>query len=279
MMPSTPWACAPGESPRAQPNEKKTAAKRKDKIRFFIDKKAVARQLSVVDRRIRWVMRVATSRQEWWNLWWRLPLLPSIIDHQSKISEQLVPIIAATRLVTGLTNQPFDLSRIETEGGAGTADDVFLHHDGAEIVRAIFQSDLADLRPLGDPRALDVGNIVEKYAGQCLHAQVFSGTGRMIDFQDRVLRLKRPADERGKPAARVLLVAQPLQVLDAILDRFDVAKHHRRARLQAELVRHLHHLEPLIALAFERRDSLPDGIDQNLAAAARDRTKPRFLKT
>ncbi len=44
-------------------------------------------------------------------------------------------------------------------------------------------------------------------------------------------------------------------------------------------MRHLHHLEPLVALAFERRDSLPDGIDQNLAAAAGDRTKPRFLKT
>ena len=100
----------------------------------------------------------------------------------------------------------------------------------------------------------------------------------MIDFQDRVLRLKRPADECGKPTARVLLVAQPLQVLDAILDRFDVAKHHRRTRLQAELVRHLHHLEPLVALTFERRDSLPDGIDQNLAAAAWDRTKSRFLK-
>ena len=52
----------------------------------------------------------------------------------------------------------------------------------------------------------------------------------MIDFQDRVLRLKRPADECGKPTARVLLVAQPLQVLDAIFDRFDVAKHHRRTR-------------------------------------------------
>ena len=44
-------------------------------------------------------------------------------------------------------------------------------------------------------------------------------------------------------------------------------------------MRHLHHLEPLVALAFEWRDSLPDGIDQNLAAAARDRTKSRFLKT
>src|SRR5262245_24511383 len=168
---------------------------------------------------------------------------------------------------------------METEGGAGAADDVFLHHDGAEIVRAIFQSDLADLRPLRDPRALDVGNVVEKYAGQCLHAQVFGGTGRMIDFQDCVLWLKRPANERSKPAAGVLLVAQPLQVLDAILDRFDVAKHHRRTRFQSELVRHLHDLEPLVALAFERRDSLPDGIDQNLAAAARNRTKPSFLET
>src|SRR4029453_6272173 len=98
--------------------------------------------------------------------------LPPIINHQSEISEQLVPIIAAARVVAGLADQSFDLFRVEPEGGAGTADNVFLHHAGAEIIRAVFQRDLADLRPLGDPRALDIGNVVEKYAGQRLRAQV-----------------------------------------------------------------------------------------------------------
>ncbi len=44
-----------------------------------------------------------------------------------------------------------------------------------------------------------------------------------------VLGLERPADERREAAGLVLQLPQPLQVLDPLGQRFDVAEHHRGA--------------------------------------------------
>ena len=81
-----------------------------------------------------------------------------------------------------------------------------------------------------------------------------------------------------KPPVSSCWSREPLQMFDPILDRLDVTEHHRRARLQAQFVRDLHHFEPLVALAFERRDSVAHAIHQNLAAAAGDRAEPGFLE-
>ena len=85
--------------------------------------------------------------------------------------------------------------------------------------------------------------------------------------------LEGPADERGEAAGGVLLIAQALQMFDAIVERLDVAEHHRRARIQAELVRDRHDFEPLVALALQRRDLVAHAIDENLAATAGDRCR------
>src|SRR5439155_5011767 len=88
-----------------------------------------------------------------------------------------------------------------------------------------------------------------------------------------------PADESGESAARVLLIAQTLQMLDAIFDCLYVAEHHRRARLQSELMRDLHHFEPFGGVAFQRRNSFSDTIDQNLSSPARDRAQARLFES
>src|SRR4029434_2340173 len=93
-----------------------------------------------------------------------------------------------------------------------------------------------------------------------------------------MLRLKRPTDERGEPAAAVLLVANALQMLYPILDCLDVAEHHGGARFQSELVRNLHHLQPLIAVDLQWRNFLSHPVDQNFTAAARDRAKAGGFK-
>ncbi len=67
-------------------------------------------------------------------------------------------------------------------------------------------------------------------------------------------------------------------MLDPIFDRLHVAEHHGRARFQTELVRRLHHFEPGVGIAFERRDSFPHPIDQDFAAAARDRPQPGLFE-
>src|ERR1044072_2472794 len=88
----------------------------------------------------------------------------------------------------------------------------------------------------------------------------------MFDLQDGMLRLKRPADERCKSTAAVLLIANTLQMFEPLFNGFHVSKHHRRARFQSELVGYLHYLQPLIAVNFQWRNFLPHPIHENFSA-------------
>src|SRR5919106_449330 len=88
-----------------------------------------------------------------------------------------------------------------------------------------------------------------------------------------MLGLKRPADERGEPAAAILLFANALQMLDALLDCLDVAEHHRGTRFQSELVRNLHHFQPLVAVDLQWRNFLAYPIHKNFAATTRNRSE------
>src|SRR6266496_435545 len=93
-----------------------------------------------------------------------------------------------------------------------------------------------------------------------------------------MLRLKRPADERGEPAASILLFANALQMLDPILDCLDVAEHHGGTRFQSELMRNLHHLQPLVAIDLQWRNFLSHPVNEYLATAARNRAEPCFFE-
>ena len=101
-----------------------------------------------------------------------------------------------------------------------------------------------------DPGTLDVLDIVQENSGERLRPQIFRHTGGIVDLEHGVLRLKRPANERREAGALILLRPNALQMLDSIFNRLDMAEHHRRARFQPELVRHLHYLEPFIAVDF-----------------------------
>ena len=67
-------------------------------------------------------------------------------------------------------------------------------------------------------------------------------------------------------------------MFDPVPDRFHVTEHHRRARLQSQLMRDLHHFQPRVRIAFQRRDPVADAIDQNFAAAAGDRAEAGLLE-
>src|SRR5436309_640526 len=93
-----------------------------------------------------------------------------------------------------------------------------------------------------------------------------------------MLRLKRPADKSSESPAAILLITDTLQMLDPFFNRLDMTEHHRRARSQPELVRDLHHFQPLIAVNFQRRNLLAHAINQNFAAAARNGAQPRVFE-
>ena len=61
--------------------------------------------------------------------------------------------------------------------GARAGDHVLFHHHAAHVVGAETQSNLANVRPHGDPARADRMNVVEVQAAECLGAQVFRCTG------------------------------------------------------------------------------------------------------
>ena len=106
------------------------------------------------------------------------------------------------RLVAEVADEPLHVADGHAEGRAGLRDDVFLNHDAAQIIRAVFQRHLADLQALRDPRALEVLKIIEVNPRERLHPQILvRADGRGAEL--RVLGLKRPRDERGEVAADV----------------------------------------------------------------------------
>ena len=92
---------------------------------------------------------------------------------------------------------------MESERGPSARHDVLFHHDGPEIVGTVVEGELADFGALGDPRTLQVFDVVEEDAGECLHAEVLGGSDG-FGFEDGVLRLERPADEGGEPSGAIL---------------------------------------------------------------------------
>ena len=64
------------------------------------------------------------------------------------------------RLVAELFDEPVHVRHGHAEGRARLRHDIFLDHDAAQIVRAIFQRDLPDFQTLRDPRTLNIREIV-----------------------------------------------------------------------------------------------------------------------
>ena len=90
--------------------------------------------------------------------------------------------------------------------------------------------------------------------------------------------LERPRDECAKAARLVLELADLAHVLDALLERLDVAVHHRRGRRHPEAMGLPHDVEPLLRLRLLRRDDRPHAVDEDLCAATWDRVEPRVAK-
>lgn len=78
--------------------------------------------------------------------------------------DEFVEDVALAGDVAGFLDGAADLVEGEVVDGARGGDDVFLEHEGAHVVGAEEEADLADLGALCDPGGLDVGDIIEEEA-------------------------------------------------------------------------------------------------------------------
>src|SRR5689334_12083012 len=180
-----------------------------------------------------------------------------------------------------LTSLPCGVARVRDEaahfgkghppGRARGGHDVFFHHEGAEVIGPEPEGHLADLRTHGDPRRLDVRDVVQHDTRDCLGPEVGDRVGLLEVLELRVLRLQRPADEGGKPSGARLDLADAEQVLDPVGQRLAEPIHHGHGRLEPEAMRGLHHLEPAVGAGFLLRDAIADLLDEDFTAPTRDR--------
>src|SRR5215471_10335212 len=191
-----------------------------------------------------------------------------------RITEDLVMHAAPFGPEAGVLDVADNLELVHAVAGAGRADDVFFDHHAAHVVRAIGEAELPHLSALRDPGGLEVVEVVENDARHGERPKVVD-TRR---FRDQTLGaklgvvwLKTPRDERGEPAGFILQIPQTHHVFDALCISLDSPVHHGCRRAKAGAMCVAHDVEPFVrrglAVAMEL---LPDAIDEDFGAAARD---------
>ncbi len=94
--------------------------------------------------------------------------------------------------------------------------------------------------------------------------------------QPGVLRVERQRDERLEAAGLVLQLAQPQQVVDAVVRLFDVAVEHRAVALEPELVGRAMDVEPVPRVGLVLADLVADLGVENLGPAAGQAAQARI---
>ena len=123
-------------------------------------------------------------------------------------------------------------------------------------------------------------DVVQVDAADRLHQQVVEARRIPGDLlgQLGVVGLEGPADEGAEAVHLVLQLADAAQVLDPLVQRLDVAPHHRGGGAHAEAVSGAHDAEPLVRRRLGRRDDAPHAVDQDLRAAAGQGIEPRIAQ-
>ena len=91
-------------------------------------------------------------------------------------------------------------------------------------------------------------------------------------------RLVRPDNHGNEPASLILQLAQPVQVIEAMLERFPEAEHHGSRSAQSQPVRFAMDRQPLRGVDFHRADAGADFIVQNLGSRARNGIQTRIAQ-
>src|SRR2546428_767576 len=191
------------------------------------------------------------------------------------VFEDGIVLLAFLGRVARVRDQPLHLAQRRAIRRARCRDDVFFHHERAEVVRAEPQRHLPHLHPHRDPRRLNVGDVFEHDARDRLRLEIRHRVGLGEVRELGILGLQRPADERREAARPALHFADAKEVLDAVRVRLAQSVHHRHGSPETETMRDLHDLEPAIRAGLLARDLVAHALHQDLAAATRNGVEPR----
>src|SRR3981081_3151066 len=100
-------------------------------------------------------------------------------------------------------------------------------------------------------------------------AKLFESRRRLDVCKDGGLRLESEWDEAGEAASFVLELAQLAQMINTLLERFDVTVKHCARAMAAHCVPGAMHVEPFLRSFFAAANFIPHFSSENLRAAAR----------
>jgi hypothetical protein len=135
--------------------------------------------------------------------------------------------------------------------------------------------DLGEREAHHDPVGLHVRDVVEQKPRDGDHLEVVRARreAEAATLEDGVLGMERERDEREEAAGAVLLVAQPQEVVDALLVRLDVAVEHGALGRDSEPVSRVVDVEPLVGVLLARRDERAHAVGEDLGAATGHRVE------
>lgn len=87
----------------------------------------------------------------------------------ARLIYQPVPVVPLPRFVPKVGDESAHIIDAHAVCGSGLRNDIFLDHDTAEVVCAELQCDLPYFGTLGNPRTLDVFEVVKIDAAERLH--------------------------------------------------------------------------------------------------------------
>src|SRR5467141_2451971 len=145
--------------------------------------------------------------------------------------ENLIERRSLRRNETGLANQVDDFLGICFVHEVCSSVNIFLEQRAPEVVRAEVEGNLSRLLALGEPRSLNVVEVIEVDPRYRQNLQIAYRRGIMRNdlLQRCVARFEAPGDERREAPGFILQRADGFEMFDDIVIRLDVAVHHRRS--------------------------------------------------
>src|SRR6478609_2642001 len=195
----------------------------------------------------------------------------------SPSAQLVVEAVALHRGAARVAYEPDELGDLLLGAGARARrlEDLLPHDRALDVVGAEVERDLGEREAHHDPVRLHVRDVVEQQPRDGEHLQVVSARREpeAAPLEDGVLGVEGERDEGEEATRLVLLVAQPQQVVDALLVGLDVAVEHGALGRDPELVRGVVDVEPLVGVLLAGRDEGAHAVGEDLSAAARHRVE------
>lgn len=163
-------------------------------------------------------------------------------------------------------------------GGSGHVEDMFFADGAVEVIGTEAEGDLGEFEAHSDPIGGDMGDIIEVEAADGEGAEGVGAGGGAADIELVIFGLVGEGDEAGEALGLVLQLAEVVEVIDAVFERFEVAVEHGAGATTAELVPLLVEVEPFLGGFFAAGDGFADFGAEDFGAAAGEGVEPGFFE-